>query len=127
MAQININIGKDDVLNINVTGTQQQTSEVKDSEKDIDALHDKLRHDLNVYNNKRYEKEHDSWWYEVFYDFTEDFDDIIYPKIKDMPYEEQYTFCLGYMWKRDSYYFSDEHYDFLNAMVKVIKEEDFKK
>lgn len=122
MATININIGKDDVLNINVAGTQQAS----DDKEVINALYEKLYSALSDYNRKRYEEEHKCWWYEVFIDFGEDFDEFIYPKIKDMDYEEQFTFCLGYMYRRDNYYFSPEHYDALNEMVRSIKEEDFK-
>jgi hypothetical protein len=122
MAVININIGKDDVLNINVAGTQQAS----DGKEVIDALYEKLYSALNEYNHKRYEEEHKSWWYEAFIDFGEDFDEFIYPKIKSMDYEEQFTFCLGYMWRRDNYYFGPEHYDALNEMVRNIKEEEFK-
>ena len=121
MATININIGKEDVLNVNVSETQQ-TSEVKDSKETIDALYKKLKKDLSLYNHKRHEEEHKSWWYEVFIDFDEDFDEFIYPQIKDMDYEEQYTFCLGYMWRRESYYFSPDHYDALNKMISHLEE-----
>lgn len=121
MATININIGKEDVLNVNVSETQQ-TSEVKDSKETIDALYKKLKNDLSLYNHKRHEEEHKSWWYEVFIDFDEDFDDFIYSQIKDMDYEEQYTFCLGYMWRRESYYFSPDHYDALNKMISHLEE-----
>ena len=126
MATININIGKDDVLNINVAGTQKANGD-NDSKEAIDALYKKLDKALSAYNHNMYEKEHKHWWYEVFIDFSEDFSDFIYPKIKDMDYEEQYTFCLGYMWHRETYYFSPSYYDDLNRMVSELKEEDFKK
>lgn len=114
MATININIGNEDVLNINVAGTQHVEHE------SIKELHDKLKVVLNAYNSKRYKEEHKHWWYEVFIDFSEDFKDFIYPIIKDMDFEEQYTYCLGYMWRRDSYYFSEEHYDFLNKLANEV-------
>ena len=124
MATINIKIGKDDVLNVNLVGTNQ-SSEATDSKEVIDALYEKLKADLSAYNHKRYEKEHKHWWYEVFIDFGEDFDELIYPKIKDMGYEEQYTFCLGYMWERENHYFSPDYYKAMDAMVAGLKEEDF--
>lgn len=119
MAEININIGKDDVLNINVAGTQE-TIETTDNKEDIEELCVKLRRALSKYNSDRHQKEHKCWWYEVFVDFQEDFEELIYPHIKDMEYEEQFTFCLGYMWRRDSYYFSPQHYDDLNEMVSRL-------
>lgn len=119
MATININIGKDDVLNINMAGTQL-TNEVKDSQETIDALRNKLRNALNEYNSKMYKEEHKHWWYEVFVDFDEDFDEFIYPKIKGMDYEEQYTFCLGYMFRRDNYYSSPQYYNDLDEMVSEL-------
>lgn len=126
MAVININIGKDDVLNLNVVGTSQ-SNEVNYSKEVIYALYKKLKADLIAYNNKRYKEEHKHWWYEVFIDFDDDFDECIYPKIKDIEYDGQYTFCLGYMFRRDEYYFSPNYYKSMNAMVAGIKEEDFNK
>ena len=49
MATININIGKEDVLNINVAGTQQAS----DGKEVINALYEKLYSALNEYNHKR--------------------------------------------------------------------------
>ena len=121
MAIININVGENDVLNINVVGTNQ-SSEVNDNKEVIDALYKKLKKDLNEYNSKRYKKEHKCWWYEVFIDFGEQFDDCIYPIIKDMNYQDQFTYCFGYMERCDNYYFSDEHYESLNQMVKELKD-----
>ena len=117
MATINITLAKDDVLNVNVVSTKE-TSEVDDSKEVIDALYDKLKADLSAYNSERYKKEHTAWWYEVFVDFNEDFDGVIYPQIKDKDYQTQYVFCLGYMFLRDTYYFSDDHYNDLNKMLK---------
>jgi hypothetical protein len=114
MATININVGKNDIVNINVASTQQVTND----NESIEPLYRKLRADLSKYNSDMYEKEHNHWWYEVFVDFDEDFDEFIYPKIKDMDYEEQYTFCLGYMYRRDAYYFSPNYYNDMNEMVK---------
>lgn len=123
MAIININVGENDVLNINVVGTNQ-SSEVNDNKEVIDALYEKLKKDLNEYNKKRYEKEHKCWWYEVFIDFGEEFDDCIYPIIKDMNYQDQFTYCFGYMERSDNYYNSDEHYENLNQMLKGLKYEE---
>lgn len=117
MATINITLAKDDVLNVNVASTKE-TSEVDDSKEVIDALYDKLKADLSAYNRERNKKEHKAWWYEVFADFNEDFDGVIYPQIKDKDYQAQYVFCLGYMFLRDTYYFSDDYYNDLNKMLK---------
>jgi hypothetical protein len=121
MATININIEtkETDVINVNVNGTQQESEQEK--KEKINALHTKLRGMLNKYNSKRYESEKKHWWYEVFVDFDEDFDDAIYPIIKDMDISAAYTHCLGYMYMRDAYYFSPEYFEDLNEMVRNCK------
>ena len=121
MATINLNITRDDVVSINVQGNDAGQNESVTIDKDLrEETYKRLEKDLCQYNHEMYENEHKHWWYEVWADFGESFDDVIYPKIKDMSHDEQYTFCLGYMWERDGYYFSPAHYEFLNKMVKEI-------
>lgn len=119
MATINVNADKNDVININVNGESQQQPESE--QQKINELHDTLRSMLNKYNNKRYATEHKAWWYEVFCDFGQDFDDAIYPVIKDMEVYQAYTYCLGYMYMRDSYYNSPAWINDLNNMLKNCK------
>jgi len=110
MATININVGKEDVININLVGTQNTTTNNKEA---INALYLKLRKELSNFNNKL----EPHWWYETFIDFSEDFDEEIYPIIKDMPYKEQVTYCVGYMSRQDAYYASDDYINDLNTML----------
>jgi hypothetical protein len=111
MATININVGKEDIININLVGAQNTATNNKGA---INALYLKLRNELSKLNGKL---EH-HWWYETFVDFSEDFYDEIYPIIKDMPYKEQFTYCVGYMTKQDLYYASEDYINDLNAMLK---------
>ena len=114
MTTINIHIRKEDVVNINLCKDKQSTLENTEKES-IGGLATKLYNDLKEFN-KRNDKEK-GWWYEVFIDFKEDFEEFIYPTIKDMRYEEQFTFCLGYMYKMDIYHLNSECYDFLNELI----------
>jgi hypothetical protein len=120
MATINVNAGKNDVINVNVNNEsiQVENEQEKDEQEKINTMHDTLRSMLNKYNNKRYATEHKAWWYEVFCDFSEDFDNAIYPIIKDMEVYQAYTYCLGYMYMRDSYYNSPAWINDLNNMLK---------
>lgn len=107
MATININAGTNDVININVVTLPKTEVSKKD-------LFNKLNKDLvNKSNNL---KKH--LWYEVFYDFADDFDEKIYPIIKDMPYETAFTYCWGLLRDYDAYYDSDQYIKDLNGMLK---------
>jgi hypothetical protein len=116
MATINVNVGKNDVVTINVNGDQQP-----ENEQSIDKLYNILRRMLVKYDNDKYDKERKAWWYEVFADFNEDFEDAIYPVIKDMELHQAYTYCLGYMYMRDFYYDSQDYINDLNDMLNNCK------
>ena len=112
MATINLNVSGNDVININVVNpTKEPTKE------EINALHDKLRSELVHKSNNA--KHH--FWYEVFIDFSEDFDEVLYPLIKDLPYEAAFDLCWGYLQRRDDYYASPSWIEDLNDMIKDIK------
>ena len=65
----------------------------------------------------KYQKENKkNWWYEVWVDFSEDWDDT-YDFIKDMSYDEALEKCIAFMDKLDKYYGSDEYIDDLNEMI----------
>jgi len=118
MAIINIKASENDVININ-TGHQQ----VEVEKKSINELYETLRTMLLKYNNKRCLEKHKAWWYEVFADFCEDFDETIYPIIKGMDVKSAFTYCLGYMYRQDDYYDSPQ---WLKDLDDMIKDCDFK-
>ena len=116
MATININVGSNDVININVAQTTTPTAEP--TKEEIDTLYAKLRTELvHKSNNAKH-----SFWYEVFIDFSEAFDDSIYPLIKDLPYEAAFDLCWGYLQRRDDYYASPSYVEDLNKALKSIKD-----
>ena len=109
MATINLNVSEKDVININVVAPKEE----KATQEEINALHDKLRRELVHKSNNA--KHH--FWYEVFIDFSEDFDDVLYPLIKDLPYEAAFDLCWGYLQRRDDYYSSPSWIEDLNKMI----------
>ena len=116
MATINLNVCSNDVININVAQTTAQAT--VQTKEEIDALYAKLRTGLvNKSNNAKH-----PFWYEVFIDFSEAFDDSIYPLIKDLPYEAAFDLCWGYLQRRDDYYASPSYIEDLNKMLKSIKD-----
>lgn len=112
MATINITLGKDDVLNINTTSSKEDFS------KEKDELKSKLHKRLVEYSNNRKHP----FWYEVFYDFTENFDEI-YPKVRGMDFEEAFVYCVGICTLQDDYYNSPQYFDALN---KALSKATFK-
>ena len=61
------------------------------------------------------------FWYEVWIDFGEDFDEIIYPKIKDLQPDAAARYCLDYMERRERFYGSPYYYAMLDKMVADVK------
>ena len=104
---LNLNIHDNDVVNININGKNV-------NEQDINVLHDKLKKGLIKKSNSM----PNHFWYEVFIDFSETFDDGLYPLIKDLPYEAAFDLCWGYLQRRDDYYRSPNYYEGLNEMIK---------
>lgn len=80
----------------------------------VDALYYKLKHEL-VYKSNH--SKH-PFWYEVFVDFNEDFDEVLYPVIKDLPYWAAFDLCWGYLQSREDYYDSPSWIEDLNKMIK---------
>ena len=114
MATINLNVNSNDVININVVNAN---AERKPTQGEVNALHNKLRSELvNKSNNA---KQH--FWYEVFIDFSEDFEEVLFPLIKDLPYEAAFDLCWGYLQRRDDYYGSDQYTNDLDEMYKNVK------
>ena len=100
---INISDNNDITIGINNTNPHSLTKE---------ELYKKLRKDM-----MKYQKENKkNWWYEVWVDFSEDWDDT-YDFIKDMSYDEALEKCIAFMDKLDKYYGSDEYIDDLNEMI----------
>lgn len=106
MAVININLGENDVININMAQQNQQTMSA-------DELHDKLKRELVRKSNGM----ECPFWYEVFIDFSENFDDVIYPLIKNLPYDAAFDLSWGYLQRRDDYYSSPNYVGDLNEML----------
>ena len=100
---INISDNNDITIGINNNNTHSLTKE---------ELYKKLRKDMMKYQ----EENEINWWYEVWVDFSEDWDDT-YDFIKDMSYDEALEKCIEFMYKLDKYYGSDEYIDDLNEMV----------
>ena len=111
MATINLNITQNDTININVVSSENNGSKQRVSK---DEVFDRLYKDLVHKSNNM--KEH--LWYEVFYDFAEDFDEKIYPIIKDMSYETAFTYCWGYLVQQDEYYGSEQYTRDLDSMLR---------
>lgn len=99
MATINLNVTPNDVVSINVCG-----AEANPTEEELDDLYYKLKKALC----KRAKDTDTNFWYEVWIDLDEDFDETIYPLIKNMPFDAQVDFCWGFLCRCDNYYFSDE-------------------
>ena len=107
MAIININLGENDVININMDSQQNHQT------MSADELHDRLRRELVRKSNGM---EH-PFWYEVFIDFSDNFDDVIYPLIKNLPYDAAFDLSWGYLQRMDDYYSSPKYVDDLDEML----------
>ena len=114
MATININVGENDVININVNNAEStNASEPKLGKKE---LYEKIYHELKLYakeNKKQY-------WYEVWIDFDEGWDGI-YEQIKDLHHQAMFDTCLGFINRMEYYYDSPKYYQDLNKMIKDMK------
>ncbi len=109
MATINLNISQNDTININVVSSESNDNKQRVSK---DELFERLYKDL-VHKSNNMEKH---LWYEVFYDFKEDFD-TIYPHIKDIPYDIAFWTCWGYLVQQDEYYGSEQYLKDLDSML----------
>ena len=65
------------------------------------------------------------FYYEVWIDFYEDFEDEIYPVISTLSDDDATKYCLQYMEKREAFYYSPRYYQMLDRMLANVKEEDW--
>ena len=110
MATININVGENDIININVEGSNETPKINKED------LYRQMREELSTFckeNNKRY-------WYEVWIDFSEDWDGI-YEQIKNLDHQAAFDTCFGFLERMEAYYNSPRYYEDLNDMIKNAK------
>lgn len=80
----------------------------------------RLYHDTVKFSNEGGREKH--FWYEVFIDFDEAFDEEIYPRIKNLEYEDALTYSIGWMAQMDRYYDSPQHYESLNKALENMVE-----
>ena len=113
MATININIGSNDIVNVSVIDANKIKHESKEK------LYEKLYNDIK----ERCKEKKERFWYEVFIDFSEDFDDVIYPTIKDLPYDAALDLCWGYLVRRELYYSSPQ---WIEDLDKSLHDTTFK-
>ena len=109
MATININATSNDIININVANAEEKPL----SKEELDAIFDKYNKALQ----KRAVETSTRFWYEVWIDFDEVFNDL-YPMIKDLPFEGGLDLCWGYLCRREAYYSSPTYYQDLDNMLK---------
>ena len=57
------------------------------------------------------------FWYEVWIDLDERFDDEVWPVINGLPVEAAAKYVFEWLVRRDEYYDSPKYYEMLNKLV----------